>query len=75
MFGPKCKRHLSSPAHCCTYAAVSKSNLSGDDKGRLHLGPNILKAHEMELFSSRQELCLRKAANVKDENLVAFQGR
>ena len=40
-----------------------------------NLGPNILKAHEMELFSSRQELRLRKAANVKEENLMAFQGR
>ena len=39
------------------------------------LGPNILKAHVIELFSSRQELWLRKAANVKEENLMAFQGR
>ena len=48
---------------------------AGDDKGRLRLGPNILKAHEMELFSSRQQLWLRKAANVKEENLMTFQGR
>ena len=46
-----------------------------EDKGRLRIDPNILKAHEMELFSSRQELWLRKAANVKEENLMAFQGR
>ena len=52
-----------------------KLKCAGDDKGRLRLGPNILKAHEMELFSSRQELWLRKAANVKEENLMAFQGR
>ena len=42
---------------------------------KFKIGPNILKAHEMELFSSRQELWLRKAANVKEENLMAFQGR
>ena len=42
---------------------------------KFNLGPNILKAHEMELFSSRQELCMRKAANVKEENLIAFQGK
>ena len=42
---------------------------------KFDLGPNILKAHVIELFSSRQELWLRKAANVKEENLMAFQGR
>ena len=42
---------------------------------KFNLGPNILKAHVTELFSSRQELWLRKAANVKEENLMAFQGR
>ena len=42
---------------------------------KFNLGPNILKAHVIELFSSRQELWLRKAANVKEENLTAFQGR
>ena len=42
---------------------------------KFNLGPNILKAHEMELFSSRPELWLRKAANVKEKNLMAFQGR
>ena len=42
---------------------------------KFNLGPNILKAHLIELFSSRQELWLRKAANVKEENLMAFQGR
>ena len=42
---------------------------------KFNLGPNILKAHVIELFSSRQELWLRKAANVKEENLMAFQGR
>ena len=41
---------------------------------KFNLGPNILKAQEMELFSSRPELRLRKAANVKEENLMAFQG-
>ena len=42
---------------------------------KFNLGLNILKAHVIELFSSRQELWLRKAANVKEENLMAFQGR
>ena len=42
---------------------------------KFNLGPNILKAHVIELFSSRQELWLKKAANVKEENLMAFQGR
>ena len=42
---------------------------------KFNIGPNILKAHVIELFSSRQELRLRKAANVKEENLMAFQGR
>ena len=81
MFGPKRKRPLSSPAHCCTYAAVSKSNFplrrhsNAQEITKFNIGPNILKAHVIELFSSRQELWLRKAANVKEENLMAFQGR
>ena len=42
---------------------------------KFNLGPNVLKAYEMELFSSRQEPCLRKAANVKEENFIAFQDK
>ena len=71
------------------YAVVSKSNFpvessisrplrrhsNAQEITKLNLGPNILKAHVIELFSSRQELWLRKAANVKEENLMAFQGR
>ena len=64
---------LLSPAHCCAYAVVSNSN--AQEITKFNLGPNILKAHVIELFSSRQELWLRKAANVKEENLMAFQGR
>ena len=48
---------------------------NGQEITKFNLGPNILKAHVIELFSSRQELWLRKAANVKEENLMAFQGR
>ena len=68
---------LLSPAHCCAYAVVSKSNRhsNAQEITKFDLGPNILKAHVIELFSSRQELWLRKAANVKEENLMAFQGR
>ena len=58
---------------------VSKSKFDFETNAqeitKFNLGPNILKAHVIELFSSRQELWLRKAANVKEENLMAFQGR
>ena len=81
MFGPKLNFVISCALLCLrsgkfNFETTAKvQQCGGDGKGRLRLGPKILKAHEMELFSSRQELWLRKAANVKEENLMAFQGR
>ena len=40
---------------------------------KFNLGPNILKAHVIELFSSRQELWLRKAANSRKRILWHFK--
>ena len=54
---------------------VLRRHSNAQEITKFKIGPNILKAHVIELFSSRQELWLRKAANVKEENLMAFQGR
>ena len=72
MFGPKSNFVISCALLCL------RSGLEielAQEITKFNLGPNILKAHVIELFSSRQELWLRKAANVKEENLMAFQGR
>ena len=71
MFGPKLNFVIS----CALLCLRSGLEINAQEITKFNLGPNILKAHVMELFSSRQELWLRKAANVKEENLMAFQGR
>ena len=73
MFGPKSNFVISCALLCLRSGLEIESN--AQEITKFDLGPNILKAHVIELFSSRQELWLRKAANVKEENLMAFQGR
>ena len=74
MFGPKLNFVISCALLCLRSGLEIRHN-NAQEMTKFNLGPNILKTHEMELFSSRQELWLRKAANVKEENLMAFQGR
>ena len=76
MFGPKLNFVISCALLCLRSGLeILRRHSNAQEITKFNLGPNILKAHEMELFSSRQEPWLRKAANVKEENLMAFQGR
>ena len=83
MFGPKLNFVISCALLCLRSGLEIESSISrplrrhsnAQEMTKFNLGPNIFKAHVIELFSSRQELWLRKAANVKEENLMAFQGR
>ena len=78
MFGPKLNFVISCALLCLRSGLeieLSRRHSNAQEMTKFNLGPNILIAHAIELFSSRQELWLRKAANVKEENLMAFQGR
>ena len=81
MFGPKLNFVISCALLCLRsgleieLSRPLRRHSNAQEITKFNLGPNILKAHVIELFSSRQELWLRKAANVKEENLMAFQGR
>ena len=78
MFGPKLNFVISCALLCLRSGLeieLLRRHSNAQEITKFNLGPNILKAHVIELFSSRQELWLRKAANVKEENLMAFQGR
>ena len=80
MFGPKLNFVISCALLCLRSGLEIelrplRRHSNAQEITKFNLGPNILKAHVIELFSSRQELWLRKAANVKEENLMAFQGR
>ena len=82
MFGPKFNFVISCALLCLRsgleielISRPLRRHSNAQEITKFNLGPNILKAHVIELFSSRQELWLRKAANVKEENLMAFQGR
>ena len=74
MFGP-ILNFVISCALLCLRRGPLRRHSNAQEMTKLNLGPNILIAHVIELFSSRQELWLRKAANVKEENLMAFQGK
>ena len=67
MFGPKLNFVISCALLCLRSGL--EIECAGDNKVQFR------PKHLIELFSSRQELWLRKAANVKEENLMAFQGR
>ena len=69
MFGPKLNFVISCALLCLRSGLEIELQCAGDNKVQFRL------KHLIELFSSRQELWLRKAANVKEENLMAFQGR
>ena len=79
MFGPKLNFVISCALQCLrsglSISRPLRRHSNAQEMTKFNLGPNILKAHVIELFSSRQELWLRKAANVKEENLMAFHGR
>ena len=78
MFGPKLNFVISCALLCLRSGLEIeplRRHSNAQEITKFNLGPNILKEHVIELFSSRQELWLRKAANVKEENLMAFQGR
>ena len=76
MFGPKLNFVISCALLCLRSGLeIELRHSNAQEITKFNLGPNILKAHVIELFSSRQGLWLRKAANVKEENLMAFQGR
>ena len=69
MFGPKPKRQSS-----ISRPLRRHSKCAGDDKGRLGFGPNIHFKSTCEVVQG-EEVWLRKAANGKEENLMAFQGK
>ena len=75
MFGPKLNFVISCALLCLRSGLEIERHSNAQEMTKFNIGPNILKAHVIELFSSRQELWLRKATNVKEENLMAFQGR